>query len=82
MKNINKKSINNDIISRAYINKIQQRNEMKQMMIWSIQAIMLGAAMILFIDAMFFMAWIVSGQTPGDEFYFGALTANLLKIII
>ena len=33
-------------------------------------------------DFVVFTAWIASNQTPVGEFYIGALTANLLNIII
>lgn len=33
-------------------------------------------------DAMAFAIWILSGQTPVDGFYLGALTANIIKLFI
>lgn len=38
-------------------------------------------AVILFIDAICFLAWALSGQTPTDGFYAGALTAHVLGFI-
>ena len=37
-------------------------------------------AFILMADAFCFMLWIVSGQYPVDGFYFGAITANILRL--
>lgn len=37
---------------------------------------------ILMIDMMFFTLWIISGQQPVDNFYFGSITNNILKAII
>jgi len=37
---------------------------------------------ILAVDFFCFMAWILSGQTPTDGFYFGAITANIIRAIL
>jgi hypothetical protein len=37
---------------------------------------------VLMLDALCFMAWVASGQHPVDGFYFGAITANILKVFI
>lgn len=37
---------------------------------------------VLTFDALCFIAWALSGQTPIDGFYFGAITANILNFII
>lgn len=37
---------------------------------------------ILAIDFLAFLLWIVSGQTPVDEFYIGSITSNILQAII
>lgn len=39
-------------------------------------------AFILALDALAFCAWIVSGQHPIDGFYFGAITANIIKALL
>ena len=45
-----------------------------------------GVAFTLFIvlamDALAFGAWIASGQTPVDGFYFGAMTAKIISLAI
>lgn len=40
------------------------------------------ALLILFIDFCGFVAWVASGQHPADGFYIGAITANILKLIL
>lgn len=40
------------------------------------------AIAILALDFIFFVGWVMSGQTPVDGFYFGAITANIIKAII
>lgn len=37
---------------------------------------------VLVVDFFCFMAWVASGQHPVDGFYFGAITANVLKFLI
>ena len=37
---------------------------------------------VLMIDALGFVGWVLSGQTPVDSFYIGAITANVLQVII
>ena len=37
---------------------------------------------ILAIDLVGFIAWIVSGQLPVDNFYIGTITANIIKLFI
>lgn len=39
-------------------------------------------AMVVLIDALGFMAWIASGQTPADGFYIGSLTAHALRALL
>ena len=36
---------------------------------------------ILAVDFFGFMAWILSGQTPGDSFYIGAITTNIIRAL-
>jgi|LSQX01.1.fsa_nt_gb hypothetical protein len=40
------------------------------------------ALAILMLDALAFFAWVLSGQTPADGFYFGAITANIIKALL
>jgi hypothetical protein len=82
MKNINKKSINSDIISRKSLLAYQRNQDIKNMIVWSAQAIAISVVAIMFIDFMGFMAWIISGQNPDDGLYIGSITTNLLKIIL
>lgn len=35
---------------------------------------------VLIFDVLCFLAWVLSGQTPVDGFYFGFITNNVLKI--
>jgi len=45
--------------------------------------IIIGAfAVIGLVDLLGFTAWILSGQTPADGFYIGALTANFISLFI
>lgn len=44
--------------------------------------ILIIIAAVLIVDAISFMAWVVSGQTPVDSFYFGAITSNIIKLLI
>lgn len=78
MKNINNKSkkMSDDIIIR----KINRRKENVFGQVIGMLAI--AIFMIMAIDAMFFFAWVMSGQNPGDGFYFGAITANIIKTFI
>lgn len=39
-------------------------------------------ATILVIDMISFGAWVVSGQHPVDNFYFGTITAHVLQLIL
>ena len=41
-----------------------------------------GIIGVLTIDALGFMLWVVSGQTPLDNFYIGTITAHILRAII
>ena len=38
-------------------------------------------AVIMLVDAVGFLMWQVSGQTPIDSFYIGTITKNLLILI-
>ena len=40
------------------------------------------AAVIIAVDIFGFMAWVLSGQIPADNFYVGAITANILRAIL
>lgn len=37
---------------------------------------------VLALDAFVFIAWILSGQYPVDDFYIGTITAHILRAII
>jgi len=37
---------------------------------------------IMIIDFLSFIAWIVSNEIPQGQFYFGSLTANIIKLFI
>lgn len=37
---------------------------------------------VLVLDAFGFMAWVLSGQLPADDFYIGTITAHVLRAII
>ena len=39
-------------------------------------------ATVLMLDALMFLMWAMSNQFPTDGFYFGALTANIIKLFI
>lgn len=39
-------------------------------------------AALLALDFFAFAAWILSGQIPADSYYFGAITANIIKAIL
>ena len=41
----------------------------------------IAGAVVLF-DVLCFMAWALSGQVPQDGFYFGAITAHIVGIIL
>ncbi len=36
---------------------------------------------LLAVDFFGFMAWALSGQTPGDSFYIGAITTNIIRAL-
>lgn len=38
--------------------------------------------MVMAIDFLGFVAWVMSGQFPLDSVYIGAITTNLLKLIM
>jgi hypothetical protein len=38
-------------------------------------------AVLLFADAFMCFLWLISGQTPVDDFYFGSITAHIIKFI-
>ena len=38
--------------------------------------------LVVTVDILGFIAWIVSGQVPADGFYIGAITANILKVLL
>lgn len=40
------------------------------------------ALVVLLIDFVCFCAWVMSGQHPADGFYFGTITAHILKMIL
>lgn len=40
-----------------------------------------GIGLVLLVDFFGFCAWILSGQTPGDSFYIGSITAHILRAI-
>jgi len=40
------------------------------------------AIAILAIDLLGFLAWVLSGQVPVDGFYVGAITTNMLKMLL
>jgi hypothetical protein len=40
------------------------------------------AAAIMAVDVLGFMAWILSGQYPADNFYIGTITAHILRAIL
>lgn len=48
----------------------------------AIKIILTVVIVILAIDFLFFVGWVMSGQTPVDGFYFGAITTNILRAII
>lgn len=37
--------------------------------------------MFMLLDVMGFMAWILSGQIPTDNYYVGTITAHIVKAI-
>lgn len=37
---------------------------------------------VLIFDALGWMLWALSGQVPQDGFYFGAITAQVVRIIL
>ena len=37
---------------------------------------------VLVVDVISFSAWVLSGQTPGDSFFIGTITAHILGAII
>lgn len=37
---------------------------------------------MLMLDALAFGAWVISGQVPPDSVYAGAITANIIKVIL
>lgn len=39
-------------------------------------------AVVLIVDAFGFLAWVLSGQHPLDNFYIGTITAHVLRLII
>lgn len=39
-------------------------------------------AFVLALDFLAFALWIISGQQPVDGFYFGAITANIIKAVL
>ena len=47
----------------------------------TIKTIAGALAVVAMVDMFGFMAWIVSGQTPADGFYVGALTASVLRAL-
>lgn len=71
-----KKTIANfDGIRRRQIKKDNQ--EIALQLILGIGTVIIT---ILVIDATCFMAWVISGQSPVDGFYFGAITANIISL--
>lgn len=48
----------------------------------TLKIIGMALALILALDSFAFALWIMSGQQPVDGFYFGALTANIIKAIL
>jgi hypothetical protein len=44
-------------------------------------AVAIVIVVILVIDFACFIAWGLSGQTPVDGFYAGAITSNVLKVL-
>lgn len=57
-----------------------QNDHEERLSVW--QIIGLFAVAIVLIDVFGFMAWVVSGQTPVDGFYIGALTAKVLGLVL
>jgi hypothetical protein len=39
-------------------------------------------AFVLLVDFLFFCAWVASNQKPVDDFYFGTITAHVVKLLI
>jgi hypothetical protein len=37
---------------------------------------------IMIFDFVCFCAWVLSGQQPLDNFYFGAITGNIIKLFL
>lgn len=36
---------------------------------------------IMFFDFLFYIMWMISGQSPVDSFYFGSISAHLIDLI-
>ncbi len=47
----------------------------------TISTIFTIVAMIMLVDSISFVGWAASGQKPVDNFYAGAITANILASI-
>lgn len=71
-----KRNFNGDIIRNNIINN----NELVD--ISMIEIIMFLPAMILTVDIVGFALWVVSGQIPLSDFYIGAITSNILKMVL
>ena len=51
-------------------------------MINTIKAAGYIVAAVMMLDVFGFMAWILSGQYPVDNFYLGTITAHILRAIL
>ncbi len=46
-----------------------------------IDIITIIVSFIIIVDALGFVAWIMSGQVPTDNFYIGTITAHFIKLV-